>query len=104
MARRKLLNRFIIGLVVVGMVCGLVVVIEVVSKPYDLRVAQASAELFREMPPEIQTLVARAAGKTIEEMGADVYKLWARWISLGLVSVYLLAWGLYWCFARREGE
>ena len=93
--KRSKVIRFLIGLVVVGAICGVLFVIEQATIPFELRVDIAFVKQAREAPYEVQLAVAREMGITVEELLESPYDAWAPKASIGLLSAYAVAGAIY---------
>lgn len=100
---------FFIGLIVVGIICGMVLAIEQLTKPPGVVAAEQYARWFRELPRDVQRGLAILKGKSIDELSKDPYDDWAPKVSIGLLSAYGFAWVIYLAysffrFVDREGS
>jgi DNA-directed RNA polymerase subunit RPC12/RpoP len=96
--------RFVIGLIVVGAICGILRVAEDASLPLELRTEIALVERMRQLPPEIQWSLARQRGITVEELLTSPYERWAPKAAIGLLSAYAFAGLIYFTFGSSKSS
>jgi hypothetical protein len=70
--RRKVISLFV-GLIVVGAICGGLILAEHASLPEELRVEIAQWRVYRALPYEVQVGIARDQGVTVEKLLASPY-------------------------------
>ena len=102
----NVLTKFILGLILVSLICGILLLIENETKPLEVKLAEARATWFRDLPRELQYVMARQQNKSIEQLTKDPYSDWSPKVSIGLVSLYVYVYiaYLFGNFAKRQGR
>jgi hypothetical protein len=87
-----LAGSFVSGLVLVGLICGALFLVESAVTPLEVKLARERAEWFSGLPSGIQDAIRRSSGYGRYD---DTPSSWAPIASMVLVPYYILSFGFY---------
>ena len=93
--RKKKVRWFLVGLLIILAIGGVLHMVEEASMPGELVMQIEAVRFFRRLPTDLQLVMARERGKTVEELLTMPYSYWSPKVLVGLLSAWGGAWAMY---------